>query len=79
MALTVRATELGYYGMERRDVGAVFEIRSEAAFSPRWMEKVKAGPVDRAEGQDEGQDEAHDAVEASPARKRTRESDKLKI
>lgn len=75
MALTVRATELGYYGMERRDVGAVFEIRSEAAFSPRWMEKVKAGPVDRAEGQDE----AHDAVEASPARKRTRESDKLKI
>ena len=75
MALTVRATELGYYGMERRDVGAVFEIRSEAAFSPRWMEKVKAGPVDRAEGQDEGQD----AVEASPARKRTRESDKLKI
>jgi DNA-binding XRE family transcriptional regulator len=38
--IRVRATKLGFDGVARRRVGDVFTIRSEAAFSATWMERV---------------------------------------
>lgn len=71
MAITVRAKELGYYGMERRDPGVIFEIKDDADFSSRWMERVKTRPVDM--------EEDSMPAEVKPTGKVKRESDKLKI
>lgn len=42
MSITVKATQLGYYGMSRRHEGDIFEIQDEKEFSKKWMKKVKA-------------------------------------
>ncbi|MCZ4280007.1 hypothetical protein O4H49_04405 [Kiloniella laminariae] len=36
----VRAIKLGYYGVQLRQVGDVFELRDAAHFSTSWMEKI---------------------------------------
>ena len=36
--MKVRATQIGYYGLNRRYVGEVFEIKNDQEFSKRWME-----------------------------------------
>jgi hypothetical protein len=38
--MKVCATQLGYYGLNRRRAGDVFEIESEDHFSKTWMEHV---------------------------------------
>ena len=72
MAIKVRATQLGYYGMQVRPAGEEFEIRDEEAFSKTWMQRVKSKPADREAELDE---------EPAPAAKgkRDREQDKSKL
>lgn len=36
----VRATKLGYYDLKRRREGDEFVLKSEKAFSKKWMEPV---------------------------------------
>lgn len=46
--MRVRATRVGYYGLDRRQVGEEFEIADASAFSKKWMEKVVAERAERA-------------------------------
>ena len=49
MGIHVKATRLGYFGMQRIREGETFEVPNEAAFSERWMKKVKAKVRDEDE------------------------------
>ncbi len=40
--LTVRATALGFDGLQRRREGDVFTLPDSKLFSEKWMEKVEA-------------------------------------
>ena len=42
--MKVRATMLGFYGMERRKEGVTFEIEDLKEFSHEWMEAVDFKP-----------------------------------
>jgi hypothetical protein len=68
--ITVKATQLGYYGMQRRKEGERFEIE-EAAFSGKWMKKVKPALRD--------EDEDAPTVNVPPRRGGGRASDESKI
>jgi hypothetical protein len=40
--MKVKAVRDGYYGLKRRKVGAEFNLKNPADFSPKWMKKVGA-------------------------------------
>lgn len=46
--MKVEATEPGYYGGKRRDVGEEFGIADRTHFSKRWMQPVGWEPDDAA-------------------------------
>lgn len=43
--ISVKATRMGYYGLQRRREGDRFEVEEEL-FSSTWMKRVKAQPRD---------------------------------
>lgn len=67
--MRVRATQLGYYGMERRRPGTVFTIKSEKDFSDKWMERVdaKTSAEDVPESDDEQGEEQEPQPEGEPS------------
>lgn len=46
--MKVKATQLGYYGHQRRKEGDTFQITDEKAFSKVWMEKVEKMPEQKS-------------------------------
>lgn len=63
----VKATELGFDGMQRRRVGVKFQTE-EKKFSAKWMKKINAP-----------RDEDEDVAEDKPTAKAGRASDKSPI
>ena len=50
--MRVRAIQLGFYEHLRRKPGTEFDIASEAAFSPVWMEHVTESSVPQPRAKD---------------------------
>lgn len=73
MSITVKATNLGYYGLKRRKVGDVFEIEHEKDFSKKWMKKVKDEPEsaeDKRHAKEEAAEDKRHAKEGAAEDKR---------
>jgi hypothetical protein len=64
MGMRVRATQLGYYGMEMRPEGSTFEITSEKHFSKKWME-----PLNGREARQSEEEEIETKVERSKGKR----------
>lgn len=48
MAIVVKAIKEGYYGDKYREIGDIFEITDEHAFSANWMQKMREDNLEEA-------------------------------
>ena len=54
--MRVKATQLGYYDLERRPEGSTFELKDPKHFSKNWMSRLTTRPVQYEEVEEEYED-----------------------
>lgn len=73
--IKVRATQVGWYGLQRRREGDVFFIDKASEFSERWMEQVDRSTPLKKTGAQEALDKKHDEILGGKAQRPANEDD----